>query len=80
MTAAHCIPEYNKERTHGTVSLGMHDVHEWGQQRIEVEEFISHPQWNTPVKYNNDIGLLRLKEDAKESALEFLKVENHTCT
>ena len=50
----------------------MHDVHEWGQQRIEVEEFISHPQWNTPVKYNNDIGLLRLKEDAKESALEFI--------
>ena len=54
----------------------MHDVHEWGQQRIEVEEFISHPQWNTPVKYNNDIGLLRLKEDAKECVIELLEQEN----
>ena len=53
----------------------MHDVHEWGQQRIEVEEFISHPQWNTPVKYNNDIGLLRLKEDAKECVIELLEQE-----
>jgi len=63
LSAAHCFP---KGYFNGQIVIGEHDLHktEGSEQRIEVERVIRHPLYNNRNS-DNDIALLRLKEDIR---------------
>jgi secreted trypsin-like serine protease len=73
LTAAHCLQgkaeEKPKDINTFEVILGAHNLHdksESNRQVIKPKEFIIHPRWNySAIKYENDIGMIRLSDLAR---------------
>ena len=57
LTAAHCV---SGEAARNTVELGQHNK-TTGAMRQAISRVIIHKDWKRPVRYNNDIALLKLK-------------------
>lgn len=60
ISAAHCVPS----GASGTIVLGAHSISRGGKQRIPVQQFHIHPDWNVPTLFDHDISILELKHPA----------------
>jgi secreted trypsin-like serine protease len=57
LTAAHCI----EDRKSGSVTIMRQDKTSNDGEQIKVKEFIKHPNYGVPGKFDNDYGLIVLE-------------------
>jgi trypsin len=64
VTATHCIS--GKSPSTLRVRLGAHNkqTNSGKEQTIDVVQIFAHPQYHKPMRYSNDIAVLKLKEPA----------------
>ena len=67
LTAAHCV---HSNAAMNRVELGQHDKRS-PAMRKSISRVIIHKDWKRPVRYNNDIALLKLK-----NPVDFKNVRN----
>ena len=58
LTAAHCV---HGNAAWNMVELGQHDLRT-AARRMSISRVIIHKDYNRPMKHNNDIALLKLKD------------------
>ncbi|XP_033835213.1 plasminogen activator, urokinase a [Periophthalmus magnuspinnatus] len=72
LTASHCFDGLEQSRKQLTVYLGKSAVNETNaskEQKFMVEKLIIHPKYNSS-NYNNDIALLKIKNQNSECAVK----------
>jgi len=72
LTAAHCVTQLPEEFTVSTIRLGEHDLNKTRDCQgvaqicadppldIDIEEVVPHDNYSTPIRFRNDIALIRL--------------------
>ncbi|XP_063218071.1 trypsin epsilon-like [Bacillus rossius redtenbacheri] len=75
VSAAHCFPTPNM-RSLVQVRAGVTSQGRGGTLH-HVDQVVSHPEYNEPSLYNNDIALLKVKEPFTEAAVRPARLADH---
>jgi len=79
MTAAHCVYYFEPHELRVIVGQGSLSAEDSEEMAFDIESTTVHPNWDTGVRYSNDIALVKLRRKGNGLGIDFSEKVGPVC-